>query len=154
MIHLDNAKYQPTYDDSFPVYWKATDEQLRSALFNWETFDTDTTFCIMTFEDIKADFDSWTDEERAEYLQESNTPDYTVYDWMRDCMMNTLHAVTGWQPIYPEPTTETVLHCLSGAVITVQRWGSDDYEADWGDEYSVRGSFRDIIKEIYTEVIL
>lgn len=101
MIKLPRSKYELIDDDDFPVYWKATDEQLMSATYDSDAWDSDCDeyYYILTFEDIKKDFDSWTPEERAEYLQDSNVPDYTVFDWIRDCMMNSLSVIKGYREI-------------------------------------------------------
>ena len=155
MLKIDRSYYEPIYNDDFPVYWKATDSDLKTALFHFEVFDDDDHFAIVSFDDIKADFDSWTAEDRAEYLQDSDTPDYTVFDWMRDCMMNTLHAVSGFR--LSAPTTETVLCDPDGAVTVIQRYGANDYGAWFTDKdhmdddtfgSSVRGPLLDVIDEV------
>ena len=77
-------------------YGSITDEQIRSSLFDsdaWNDIDADKYWCILTFDDIRSDFESWTPEEREEYLGDDNTEDYTVYNWIRDCMMNSLSVV-------------------------------------------------------------
>ena len=93
MIKLNRNLFDIELDDSVP-YWKTTEEQLRSSLFDSDVYeDSDENFCILTFDDIRSDFDSWTPAERAEYLGDCDTPNYTVYDWIRDCMMNSLSIV-------------------------------------------------------------
>ena len=77
-------------------YGSITDEQIRSSLFDsdaWNDIDSEKYWCILTFDDIRSDFESWSPEDRTEYLGEDNTEDYTVYDWIRDCMMNSLSVV-------------------------------------------------------------
>ena len=97
MLKLDSTRYEIDIDREFPAYWKATNEQLESAIYDSDAYDdSETHYCILTFEDIKADFDSWTPDLREIYLQDSNTPDYTVYDWIRDCMMNSLSVISGF----------------------------------------------------------
>ena len=58
MIKIDRSSYDLIYDEDFPVYWKATNEFLKTALFHFEAFDDEEHFAIVSFEDIKADFDS------------------------------------------------------------------------------------------------
>ena len=94
MLKLNRNLFDIELDYSVP-YWETTDEYLRSSLFDsdaWEEADDDH-YCILTFDDIRSDFDSWTPEERSEWLGDDETDDYTVYDWIRDCMMNSLAIV-------------------------------------------------------------
>ena len=39
----------------------------------------------------------------------------------------------------------------SGAVITIDRYGVDDYSAAWDETYSVRGTFLQILEELKGE---
>ena len=97
MKKLPISEYELDYHKSFPVYWKATDEDLRSTMYDSDACDdAEEYYCILTFEDIEKDFNSWTPAQRAEYLGDSNTPDYNVYDLIRDCMMNSLQAISGY----------------------------------------------------------
>ena len=106
MLKLNRSTYELIPDELFPVYWKATDEQIRSALFDSDAWsndpDADSYYYILTFDDIADEFNSWTPETRSEYLQDSDTPDYTVYDWIRDCMMNSLSVIKGFRKIEQE----------------------------------------------------
>lgn len=99
MIKLSRSEYELIPDDSFPVYWKATDRELELATYDSDAWgnDADEYYYILTFEDIRNDFDSWSASDREEYLQDANTPDYTVYDWIRDCMMNSLSVISGYR---------------------------------------------------------
>ena len=100
MLKLKISDYDIEFDDSFPSYYDATDEQLESALYDSDCWDDETGmidgtkyYCILTFDDIKADFESWTPEDRKEYLGEDDTDDYDVHNWIRDCMMNSLSVI-------------------------------------------------------------
>lgn len=97
MIKLDSKKYEPMYDDNFPIWYKATNEDIENSLWVWE-YDNDPFFELLTFEEVKAEFDGWTEEERKEYLQDDwDNPKYTIYIYMRDCMRNALSAVCGYK---------------------------------------------------------
>ena len=97
MMKLIRTKYEVVPNRDFPVYWKATNAQLRTALYESDAdYDSEEFYCVLTFSDIREDFESWTPEERAEYLGDSNTADYDVYDWIRDCMMNSLRVISGY----------------------------------------------------------
>lgn len=90
-----------SYDVDFANIWygNITDEQIRSVLFESETFgdvDHDSNWCLITFDDLRAEFDrfaSLTPEEQIEEWGEDLPDNYTVYDWIRDCMMSTLSVV-------------------------------------------------------------
>ena len=105
MLKLNRSDYTIDLDDTFPVYWKATDEQLRSALYDSDAWgdDTEQYFYLFTFKDIEDDFSGWTPLERSEYLQDDDTAEYTVYDWIRDCMMNSLSVVRSVTRSSPYP---------------------------------------------------
>ena len=89
------------YDVNFSNLWYGdiTDDQIRSALFESKAFgdvDHDNNWCLITFDDLRAEFDrfaSLTPEEQIEEWGEDLPDNYTVYDWIRDCMMNTLSVV-------------------------------------------------------------
>lgn len=52
-----------------------------------------------------------------------------------------------------EPTLETTfIGKKSGCCITIHRHGPDDYEADWEDDFSVRGTLKDIMNEVKEEL--
>ena len=159
MLKLPRSDYEIVIDKSFPTYWKATNDQLESALYDSDIGE-DEYYTILSFSDIKADFDSWTPEDRAEYLQDSDTPDYTVYDWIRDCMMNSLCVVSGFYR-KNEPTTEAIINGKSGSLIVLHRYGQDDYSAWWTDKdhlndetygSSVRGTLMQIMDEMKDEL--
>ena len=40
----------------------------------------------------------------------------------------------------------------SGSVITIDRYGTDDYSAAWDDTYSVRGNLAGILEELKGEI--
>lgn len=158
MIKLPRSYYDIEIDTEFPVYWKATDEQLESALYDSDAWDgSEENYCILTFADIKADFDSWTPEQRHEYLQDSDTPDYTVYDWIRDCMMNSLTVISGFHQSIP--TTEVTFKGKSVEHVIVHRYGQNDYGVVFTDDpsnecagCSVRGSLLGILDELKDEM--
>ena len=54
--------------------------------------------------------------------------------------------------VYDLPATETEFTGKSGSQIVIQRWGHDDYEADWDESYSVRGTLKQILDEIKNEL--
>jgi hypothetical protein len=93
MLKLPSELYNVELDDSDEVwYGNITDERLRTSLFlnqDWLE-DNENCWIILTFKDIEDEFNSWTPEDRAEYLQDDDTPDYTVYDWLCDWMSNLL----------------------------------------------------------------
>lgn len=97
MIVLPIKHYEVDYSNMW--YGNITNEQIRTALFESETFgdvDHDSNWCILTFDDIERDFNkylSMSTEEQSELFGEPLGEDYTVYDWIRDCMMNTLSVV-------------------------------------------------------------
>ena len=99
MIKLNRAEYELVFDETFPVYWKASDKELETAVYDSDAWghDPENYYYIITFDDIRNDFDGWSEAEREEYLQDSNTPDYTVYDWIRDCLMNSLAVIKGFK---------------------------------------------------------
>lgn len=103
MLKLNRSDYDIIPASGFPAYWQATDEQLRSALYDSDAVgdDPEHFYYILDFDDIRNDFDSWTPDERAEYLQDSDTDDYTVFDWIRDCMMNSLAVIDGFTRTTP-----------------------------------------------------
>ena len=107
MLKLNRSDYAIELDDSFPVYWKATDSQLESALYDSDAWgndpDANDYYYILTFDDILDEFESWSPETRAEYLQDDDTPEYTVHDWIRDCMMNSLSGVRSVTRTSPYP---------------------------------------------------
>ena len=107
MLKLKRSDYNITLDDSFPIYWKATDEQLRSAVYDSDAWtddpDADRHYYILTFDDIRTEFESFTIEERIEYFQPDDPESYTVYDWIRDCMMNSLSVVRSIERTAPYP---------------------------------------------------
>ena len=105
MLKLNRHDYAVELDDSFPVYWKATDSQLESALYDSDAWgnDPEQYFYLFTFKDIADDFLGWTPSERTEYLQDDDTPEYTVHDWIRDCMMNSLSVVRSVTRTSPYP---------------------------------------------------
>lgn len=62
------------------------------------------------------------------------------------------HASLEGVELYHAPTVETVFTGKSGSCITIQRWGIDDYSADWDESSSVRGTLAQILEEIKTEI--
>lgn len=89
------------YDVDYANVWygNITDEQIQSSLFEsdcWDGVDNDNYWCLVTFEDIKNDFNQYyfmTPEEQSEVFGEPLAEGYTVYNWIRDCMMNSLSVV-------------------------------------------------------------
>lgn len=89
------------YDVDFSNVWygNITDEQIETSLFDsdtWDGVDNDSNWCLLTFDDLKAEFDrfaSLSPEKQLEEWGEDLPDNYTVYDWIRDCMMNTLSVV-------------------------------------------------------------
>lgn len=47
---------------------------------------------------------------------------------------------------------ESIFKGKSGAIIIIYRFGHNDYCAVWNDEFSVRGTFHQILEEIKQEV--
>ena len=95
MLKLKMTDYDLIPDRSFPPYWMATDAELESALYDSDSAGDEGFYTILTFDDIRSDFNGWTPKERAEYLQDDDSPDYTVHDWIRDCLMNSLSIIKG-----------------------------------------------------------
>lgn len=62
------------------------------------------------------------------------------------------HASLEGGDLYPLPTIESVFVGKSGCRITIQRWGVDDYSAEWDESSSVRGTLAQILEEIKTEI--
>ena len=57
--------------------------------------------------------------------------------------------------IDPETIDPATFECRfvgrSGSVITIDRYGHDDYSAAWDESYSVRGTFAEIVEELKGE---
>ena len=51
-----------------------------------------------------------------------------------------------------DATIETIFIGKSGSVITIYRHGQNDYCALWNDEFSVRGTLRQILDELKEEL--
>ena len=99
MIRLRRDEYEADilrdfYDDRSVPYETA----LENAVY-WADMwadDDDEYMYLVTFDEIKKDFDSWTPADRAEYLQGDDTPDYTVYDWIDQCLWCSLWVINGY----------------------------------------------------------
>lgn len=87
-------------DSRFPNPYDATDEQLESvpylAEIAWdENFNyvsqRDGESFIVTFDEIRDFFNDW---KASGEMDEDYPPDFTVYEWIRDCIDNGLHPVT------------------------------------------------------------
>lgn len=85
-------------DCLFAHPYKATEEQLRSVLYDAELwfengkhvdFDSHNESIIVTFEDIEKSFNEWNQEE--DELLDENERYESVYDWLRECIDNGLH---------------------------------------------------------------
>lgn len=50
------------------------------------------------------------------------------------------------------PTVETTFTTKAGDVITIQRYGVDDYDATWDDTFSVRGTLLQVMQELKKEI--
>lgn len=90
MLKLKMTDYIVIYEKSFPHPYQATNEQLEKALYEWELWGNEEGYYyIVSFEDIKAEFEGWTEEERIEYGIEN----YTIHDFIRECMRNVASVV-------------------------------------------------------------
>ena len=57
--------------------------------------------------------------------------------------------VYGYEPVTLESKFEGK---HTGCTIRIQRYGQDDYSASWDDDYSVRGTMKQIMDEIKEEI--
>lgn len=66
-----------------------------------------------------------------------------------------MNTIINRNDINPETIDPNTFECRfigkSGSIITIDRYGVDDYSAAWDDTYSVRGSFLDILDELKGE---
>jgi len=148
-------KSQVVFDDDFLGDGSASDVsigKLRDTLYMAEGWSirADDEYDIVSFDDIKKFFDSWDQCEVDKSERYRNE-----YDYLIDCLGQGFHPVkeilTEPEDIDPE-TFECRFVGRSGSVITIDRYGQDDYSATWDDSCSVRGTFAQVAFEIMKEV--
>lgn len=81
------------WNAKFPHPYEATEEQLRNTLYITESWTdpatgkyyrwTDSKYVVVSFDEIKATYDSW---DQSEYDESERY--HSVYDWLRDAFMD------------------------------------------------------------------
>ena len=106
ILPIDKVEYlrHTASDDArFPNPDDATEEQLRSVPYICEVYTkdgvsietTDTTAVVLTFDEIKADYDDMKTNLEPDAFRECFNAEYTdVYDYLRDCIDQALHPCT------------------------------------------------------------